>query len=386
MVQVAETLKGLPLFERLPDETITILHERMEAVFLDTREVLFHKGDPSGMMYLIEEGQVEIIGEENGQRRVLNICNPGYALGAMSLMDEQPRTASVESTMPTTLLTLSRKDFLDVVSDLPEELQEWLRDVAANLRAGFADILERIPLFEDLPHNVLEMLAGKMEGDSINEGEVLFKKGAPGNLLYLVDEGWIKIVTEDSRGEELVLNRCGPGEAIGEMSLLDEQPRSASAVALSPSKVFKLTREDFFTVMADYPSLAQHLLRKLSLRMRFATTYIEQAIQYARNIAEGDYHFVMKQIEDNQLQITPQESDEARASELLTAFFQMVQDVQAREEELKKEVRRLKIEIDQAKRTEQYEEITTSDGFQDLVAQARKLKAERDLEDDNSGD
>jgi hypothetical protein len=152
--------------------------------------------------------------------------------------------------------------------------------------------------------------------------------------------------------------------------------------------VFKLSRDDFFSVMADYPSLAQHLLRKLSLRMRFATTYIEQAIQYARNIAEGDYHFVMQQIEDTQLQLTQEQSDEARASELLTAFFQMVQDVQAREEELKQEVRRLKIEIDQAKRVEQYQEITSSDSFQDLVAQARRIKAERDQEEDepNNGD
>src|SRR5439155_10239161 len=101
----------------------------------------------------------------------------------------------------------------------------------------------------------------------------------------------------------------------------------------------QLSRDDLLEVLTAYPTMAQHMLRKLSHRMRFSTTYIEQAIDFAKHIADGDYNFVKQQIKTSQSSIMTREAanDQARAAELLGAFFTMVEGVQKREEELQQQ-------------------------------------------------
>jgi CRP-like cAMP-binding protein len=152
--------------------------------------------------------------------------------------------------------------------------------------------------------------------------------------------------------------------------------------AITQAEVLQLSRDDLFEVLTAYPTLARHMLRKLSARMRFSTTYIEQAIDFSKHIAEGDYNFVKQQIKSSQSSIMTREaaSDQARAAELLASFFEMVEGVQKREEELQQQVRQLSIQIDQAKRQEEFETVTKSDFYADLKAQAAKLREERDKE------
>jgi CRP-like cAMP-binding protein len=350
---------------------------------LSDQEVLFYKGDPSGALFLITSGAVKVVLNDPEQgEQILRQLGPGEALGEMSLIDEEPRTATVVALSPVKYLVLHHQDFIDVVSALPSETLGVLRDIAANIRARQADLLRNHPLFEGLPDDVLHSIALKLTGDSIDKDEALFQKGDPGDALFIIAKGWFKIVTRDAQGGELVLNQCGPGEAIGEMSLIDDEPRSASVIAITQGEVLKLSRDDFLDVMGRYPTLAQHMMRKLSTRMRFSTTYIEKSIEFAKHIAEGDYNFVKLQIQSSQSAIDEEGvSDAARATEMLTAFFKMVEGVQQREEALQQEVRRLSIQIDHTKRQEEFETVTKSDFFLDLKAQAAKLREERDAEE-----
>lgn len=383
MSDIARILKGVPLFADLPSDAIRVLADNIQVQHLEDNEVLFRRGDPGGALYAILSGTVKVVLQDEHGERLLRELGMGDSLGEMSLLDDSPRTATVISASPVDLLVLHREDFLDVMTALPPDKLGQLRDIAAGMRAKYADLLKGIPMFEGLPDQVLSELVGKLSADSLDQGEVLFHKGDPGDALYLVDKGWVKIVTMDSQGGELILNQCGPGETIGEMSLLDLEPRSASVIALTDGTILlALKREDFDEVLGTYPQVAQHMMRKLASRMRFSTTYIEQAIEFAKHIAEGDYSFVLNQIESSRSS-TPQEEISAadRASELLTAFFQMVEGVRQREEDLKQQVRQLTIQIDQAKRKEEFEAVTKSDFFLNLKEQAQKLREERDMED-----
>ena len=117
--------------------------------------------------------------------------------------------------------------------------------------------------------------------------------------------------------------------------------------------------------------------------MRFSTTYIEQAIEFAKSIAEGDYNFVMNRIQSTQSAIGEKtQSDQARANELLTAFFKMVEGVREREEALQQQVRQLTIQIDQSKRKEEFESVTKSEFFLDLKTKAAQLREENDADGD----
>ncbi len=115
----------------------------------------------------------------------------------------------------------------------------------------------------------------------------------------------------------------------------------------------------------------------MSDRVRFANTYIGEVIEWCQHIAEGDYDFVQQQIANTQGTIVVAQSDEARASAFLSAFFKMVEDVKKREEGLKNQVQQLIIQIDEVKRQQAVQEVTESEFFQDLQAMSQELRDKR---------
>lgn len=231
--------------------------------------------------------------------------------------------------------------------------------------------LKKAFLFQGLPDDVLEALAQKMTHQKLATNEVLFRRGDQGDSLYIIDEGRIKIVRGDEGGGEFVLNHCGPGEAIGEMSLFDQEPRSASVIAVTDSEVLQLKREAFFELLDQRPDVSLVLLQSLSSRLRFASTYIQKAIEWSKKIAEGDYS-IMDQIQPEQA-----ESDEDRAGQMLSAFFQMVKGVKAREDQLKQQVQKLTLAIDDARRRQEFEELTGTEFYSKLKMQAQKIREQR---------
>jgi CRP-like cAMP-binding protein len=231
--------------------------------------------------------------------------------------------------------------------------------------------LKKAFMFEGLPDDVLQALAQKITHQKLSADSVLFHRGDAGDALYIIDEGEVKIVRENEQGGEVVLNRCGPGETIGEMSLFDQEPRSASIVAVTDSEVLELKREAFFELLDQRPDVSLILLQSLSSRLRFASTYIQKAIEWSKKIAEGDYS-IMDQIQPDQAT-----SDEDKAGQMLAAFFQMVKGVKTREDNLKQQVQKLTLEIDEAKRKQEVDELTSTEFYSKLKLQAQKIREQR---------
>jgi CRP-like cAMP-binding protein len=251
--------------------------------------------------------------------------------------------------------------------------------------ADIIKYLKKLPLFEGLPEGIINEMAQEVTTRKLAKDEILFHRGGPGDSLFVVRTGWVKITTVDGDGDELVLNHCGPSEVIGEMALIDEEPRSASVIALSPVEVIELKRDTFMEALYKQPLLAVDVMRNLSGRIRYATTYIEKAIELSHRIAEGDYSFALDQIQTVQSTMIREKSDEDRAGLLLSAFFEMVQGVQQREENLKQQLRELSIEVDETKRREDFESLTESTFFSNLKSAAQRMREERNkTEEGNS--
>jgi len=245
---------------------------------------------------------------------------------------------------------------------MPSELTEQLRN---------------IPLFHDLPEHELDTLSHKVTERCYQAGEALMRKGEPGTSLFLIVDGMVKIVGESGQGEELILNRCGAGETIGEMSLFDLSPRSASAIALTLTRTLELDHASFSEAITQRPELSKVLIRSMSSRLRFATTYIEKAIDWSRHVAQGDYSQTIADLETDQTAADGPASDEQKAGQLLSAFFKMVKEVKAREDQLKQEVRKLTLEIDEARRKQQVQEVIDTQFYSNLKAEAARLRRER---------
>ena len=102
-------------------------------------------------------------------------------------------------------------------------------------------------------------------------GQVIVKQGQVGNGLYIVVSGEVRIVAGDDE-----LARLGPGEAIGELSVIDQQPRVASAVAAGDTTCLALASWDLIAMLEQEPSLAMNLLRELAGRLRRADARMRQ--------------------------------------------------------------------------------------------------------------
>jgi CRP-like cAMP-binding protein len=381
-MDIVQLLAELPLMAGLSSEALAELAAAVRQEYLAAGQLLFRQGDPGDCLYLVTRGKLKIyIHDEQKQEIFLNTCEAGDSLGQITLIDQEPRTANVAALEDTDLFVLDRTTYLSVIEHQPPGTLDRMRDVAAHLRLGYADLLRKIGLFKDLPDDSLRAVARRLERQRLAGGEVLFHMGDPGNALYVIDRGRVKIVIKDSSGGELVLNQLGPGEALGEVSLLDEAPRSAGVIAAEPTEVLRLDRDTFLDVLRSYPEVSLDMMRILSRRLRYNITFIEQMIELSKRIAEGDYNIAMEQLHASRSDVPTQaDADRAMIDELLSAFFSMIKGVQEREEDLKEQVRILTIQIDEKKRREEVESLTGSDFFAELKESARRLREQ------NAGD
>ena len=235
--------------------------------------------------------------------------------------------------------------------------------------------LKKIDWFTELPDDMLAVLAQKVHKRQLDKGEVLFNKGDEGDSLFIINSGWVNVVTKDSQGADVVLNQVGEGEIIGEMALLDNEPRSAGVVALEETTVLELNRDGFMEILRQQPDFALSVIRNFSSRMRYNTQYIERITEMSKRVAKGDYSF----IGDTQpLKMRAKNvSDQDKIVQLLAEFFAMVQGVKKREDELKRQLEKLTFQIDEAKRKQEFEEITGTEFYTNLKAQAKALRAKR---------
>jgi len=133
--------------------------------------------------------------------------------------------------------------------------------------AGF---LATVPLFSTLDDEELEQFAALMREKTYPRGSVIVFEDDPGDSLFIVREGRVKVVLVAEDGREVILGVLGVGEYFGELSLIDDQPRSAHVIAMEDSVLLVLRREDFRKRVESSPRVAWSLLHELSRRLRRA--------------------------------------------------------------------------------------------------------------------
>src|SRR5437870_8323468 len=127
-------------------------------------------------------------------------------------------------------------------------------------------ILQKVPLFSQLAPVELERVAEITRERSYPRNSVILFEDDPGDALYVVAEGQVKVVLIGEDGREVILSVMGAGEFFGEMALIDDEPRSAHVIAMEDSTLVVLRREDFQPILAQTPGIALALLRELSRR------------------------------------------------------------------------------------------------------------------------
>jgi CRP-like cAMP-binding protein len=133
-----------------------------------------------------------------------------------------------------------------------------------------ADFLATVPLLSRIDTAELQRLAALTRERQYAKGSVILFENDPGDSLFIVRQGRVKVVLVGEDGREVILGVLGPGEYFGELSLIDEQPRSAHVIAMEDSTLLMLRSDDFRRRVEVTPAMAWSLLLELSRRLRRA--------------------------------------------------------------------------------------------------------------------
>lgn len=143
--------------------------------------------------------------------------------------------------------------------------------------------LKSIDLFSQIPGEDLSQIAQITDEVHFEEGDEVVREGEPGDSLYLVIEGKVRV----HRGRQS-LAELGERQVFGEMSLLDSEPRSASVSALTDLTLLKIARDDFNEILAEKAEIAQGIIKVLTRRLRSTLSLRDQTDAPARERAPMD--------------------------------------------------------------------------------------------------
>ncbi|GGG55542.1 transcriptional regulator [Kocuria dechangensis] len=130
------------------------------------------------------------------------------------------------------------------------------------------DVLRRAPLFASLDDQAFAALTEELTEVELSRGSSLFHEGDPGDQLYFIVSGKIKLGRTAPDGRESLVAIMGPGELFGEMALFDPSPRSTSATAVSETRLAGLKHENLKKVIERSPDVSAQLLQALARRLR----------------------------------------------------------------------------------------------------------------------
>ena len=145
-----------------------------------------------------------------------------------------------------------------------------MRNAASERRAA----LRGVPYFAELAEEELEWLLEQARTLTLRKNTILMSEGETGESMYIVLSGTIRIFVSDREGHEIVLYLEGPGSYIGEISLLDDEPRTASAITLEKSEVLAISKTAFLACLERNPEVAFLIIRSLAQRLRRSTSAI----------------------------------------------------------------------------------------------------------------
>ena len=139
-------------------------------------------------------------------------------------------------------------------------------------------ILRAHPLFGHLGPDAIARLASYARLKSVAAGTTIFQKGDPGDSLFAVCAGTVKISNRFSDGKDTVFNVIHPGEIFGELALLDGRDRAADAQAITDCDLMVIERRDFVPMVESEPTLALKVIEVLCVKLRHTTEQVEDVV------------------------------------------------------------------------------------------------------------
>jgi len=249
-----EKLPPIPLFSDLPKNAFVDLLERMQLHRFEANEVLLREGDVGDSFYIVASGKVRVV-RERGKNKTIELATLGEGsfFGEMALLGDGVRAATVITTEASDLLEISRSMLDGLVKSYPSVEQVMMRFYRQRL---LANLLKTSPIFQPFSPEVRKQLIEKFKQRELARGTHIVDEGELGDGLYVLLTGRCE-VSRKSEGRRVVLAELREGDLFGEMSLLTQQPVSATVTAARKSIVLRLPKKVFSELIMTHPQILE---------------------------------------------------------------------------------------------------------------------------------
>ena len=260
--KLVETLKGTILFGGLSTEEVEALSARFHPATYEMGEVLIRQGDEGDRFFVIQTGTVEVLAEDpEGGQRVLAYLRGGDYFGEIALLANVPRTATVRAVTPVGLYSLVREDFEEATVAIGSSSEQMV-DTIMDIRR-----LRGIPIFKGRSEGELSVLLTKLKLKTWDPDATVFQQGDAGDKFYVIRSGEVAIEASDNGGPAREVATLRAGEYFGEIALVSDVPRTASARVKTEAELWALSKDDFLELFEASQLTAQALKRTASRRL-----------------------------------------------------------------------------------------------------------------------
>jgi CRP-like cAMP-binding protein/Zn-dependent protease len=240
-VEAAEMIDALPAFDELPEDVLSDLAGRVRLVACRPGEPVFRQGDRPTDFYVVRTGTLRIEEEhpDTGDTTTLRTLERGDSFGELALLGSSPRTATVRADDDAELFAVDESTFDRLLAGSIETptFRLTLQTMAE---------LRDMPAFSTLGTEELSELLAHGSWVTAAPGETMVEQGAVGDAFFAIRSGRADVVRDGS-----LIRTLGPGSHFGEIALLRDVPRTASVVATTPIRAFRLDRVGFDRVVRE---------------------------------------------------------------------------------------------------------------------------------------
>lgn len=254
-VPEGRALPSLPLFGALGARELEQLLAAVRVEEVSRGHEIVRQGDPGNEAFVVARGLLDVVRREGADETVLAQLGPGAIFGEMALMSESPRSASVIALEPAQLLVLARDELERAAEEGPELSTQLSRFCQERMHGN---LVRHARVLASLSPEQRTALLGELDTRLFEPGELLIERDAEAPSIFLIASGAVSISVPEG-DERLVLATLGPGEVVGEMSLILRRPASADVSALYPTLTYELTRAKLSQLMRSYPPLLVEL-------------------------------------------------------------------------------------------------------------------------------
>jgi CRP-like cAMP-binding protein len=255
---IQQQFHPLPFFSELSPEAFLAVLRSLAVRRLGDGAVVTRQGEPGTALYLVASGEVRVVVIDiNGSREIARLFESSL-FGEMALITDQPRSASVVVVGEADIIEVSRDALARVTAQIPalkEVLDRFTRERLIK------NLMQTSPLFTPFTKAQQSDLLRRFEGHDVEPGTEVIREGEPGQGLFVVLSGQLEVLAHAGTATPVSLARLATGDICGEMSLLANQPTSATVRALTRATVLYLAREYVERLTAAIPEVRDYFQR-----------------------------------------------------------------------------------------------------------------------------